>query len=230
MSWSGGDWMCGVCEHINFKKREACQSCGYPKYGGPDPSTYRYNRTEALPGDWFCNCGAHNYANRSSCYRCGSMKDDYSSGYGNNSGGYGSDTFPPGWKTGDWLCPSSMKSLHLIMSTNTNYISPICPTSPSKNGVNLTLDDWCNCLYVFYDDMDVECIIMLAGQNAINAKCQGIMVVLTETRNFTRPAISLISPLASFFSLQHSLLLFLCQVLDKSWMKASVRIIALFFH
>ncbi|KAL2338343.1 hypothetical protein Fmac_012789 [Flemingia macrophylla] len=106
MSWSGGDWVCGVCQHINFKKRDACQSCGYPKHGGPDPSTYRYNRTEALAGDWFCNCGAHNYASRPSCYRCGAMKDDYSSGYGNNTGGYGSDTFPPGWKTGDWLCPS----------------------------------------------------------------------------------------------------------------------------
>ncbi|RDY07972.1 hypothetical protein CR513_07844, partial [Mucuna pruriens] len=105
MSWSGGDWMCGVCQHINFKKREACQSCGYPKYGGPDPSTYRYNRTEALAGDWFCNCGGHNYASRSCCYRCGAMKDYYSSGYGSNSGEYGSDTFSPGWKTGDWLCP-----------------------------------------------------------------------------------------------------------------------------
>ncbi|RZC25794.1 hypothetical protein D0Y65_004480 [Glycine soja] len=64
MSWYGGDWMCGVCEHINFKKRETCQSCRYPKYGGTDPSTYRYNKTEALAGDWFCNCGAHNYDER----------------------------------------------------------------------------------------------------------------------------------------------------------------------
>ncbi|XP_016177776.2 uncharacterized RNA-binding protein C17H9.04c [Arachis ipaensis] len=97
MSWSGGDWMCGACQHINFKKREACQNCGYPKFGGPDPSTYRYHRTEALAGDWFCtgmNCGAHNYASRSNCYRCGAFKDDYSSGYGGNmagSVGYGSD-------------------------------------------------------------------------------------------------------------------------------------------
>ncbi|QCD80660.1 hypothetical protein DEO72_LG2g982 [Vigna unguiculata] len=104
MSWSGGDWMCGVCEHINFKKREACQSCGYPKYGGPDPSTYRYKKTEALAGDWFCNCGGHNYAGRSRCYKCGAVKDHYSSVYGSNSGEYGSHTFPPGWKNGDWLC------------------------------------------------------------------------------------------------------------------------------
>ena len=118
MSWSGGDWMCAACEHINFKKREACQSCGYPKYGGPDPSTYRYSRTETLAGDWFCtamNCGAHNYASRPNCYRCGAFKDHYSSGCGGNmmgSGGYGSDcSSPPGWKSGDWICP---RLVHII--------------------------------------------------------------------------------------------------------------------
>lgn len=99
MSWSGGDWMCNACQHINFKKRDACQNCGYPKIGGPDPETYRYNWTETLAGDWYCsgmNCGAHNYASRTSCYRCGALKNDNS---------YGSDcNYPPGWKTGDWIC------------------------------------------------------------------------------------------------------------------------------
>ncbi|KAI4344099.1 hypothetical protein L6164_011369 [Bauhinia variegata] len=101
MSWSGGDWMCGACQHINFKKRDACQRCGYPKFGGPDPSAYGCNRTEALAGDWFCtalSCGAHNYASRSSCYRCGASKDDCPYGYGSDC------SFPPGWKTGDWVC------------------------------------------------------------------------------------------------------------------------------
>lgn len=103
MSWTGGDWMCAACQHQNFKKREACQRCGYPKYGGPDVSTYLYNRTEVLAGDWYCaamNCGAHNYASRPNCYRCGTIKNDY--------GGYsmmGSEgSAPPGWKTGDWIC------------------------------------------------------------------------------------------------------------------------------
>ncbi|KAJ9140949.1 hypothetical protein P3X46_031538 [Hevea brasiliensis] len=103
MSWAGGDWMCPACQHINFKKREACQHCSYPKYGGPDPTTFTYRR----PGDWYCtamNCGSHNYASRSSCYRCGAMKNDYGSGYGGDSM-YGSDgSAPPGWKTGDWIC------------------------------------------------------------------------------------------------------------------------------
>ncbi|XP_038701135.1 zinc finger Ran-binding domain-containing protein 2-like [Tripterygium wilfordii] len=111
MSWTGGDWMCAACQHQNFKKREACQRCGYPKYGGPDVSTYLYNRTEVLAGDWYCtamNCGAHNYASRLNCHRCGAMKTGYDCGYGGNmmnTGGYGSDgSVPPGWKSGDWLC------------------------------------------------------------------------------------------------------------------------------
>jgi ribosomal protein L37E len=115
MSWSGGDWMCNACQHINFKKRDACQNCGYPKIGGPDPDTYRYNWTEKLAGDWYCsgmNCGAHNYASRTSCYRCGALKNGYSCGFGGNmeaSGGYGSDcNYPPGWKTGDWICTRSV--------------------------------------------------------------------------------------------------------------------------
>ncbi|GMI81219.1 hypothetical protein HRI_001791200 [Hibiscus trionum] len=103
MSWTGGDWMCAACQHQNFKKREACQRCAYPKYGGPDVSTYLFNRSEALAGDWYCaamNCGAHNYASRINCYRCGAMKNDYV-GYGM----MGSETsVPPGWKTGDWMC------------------------------------------------------------------------------------------------------------------------------
>ncbi|XP_038890693.1 zinc finger Ran-binding domain-containing protein 2-like [Benincasa hispida] len=95
MNWSGGDWMCGVCEHVNFKKREACQRCGYPKYGGPDPSAYDqyiHSKTdEVLAGDWYCNCGAHNYASRSTCYRCNAYKTlDVGA--------------LPGWKSGDWIC------------------------------------------------------------------------------------------------------------------------------
>ncbi|MBA0690253.1 hypothetical protein Goari_007942, partial [Gossypium aridum] len=82
MSWTGGDWMCAACQYQNFRKREACQRCGYPKCGGPDVSTYLYNRTEALAGDWYCvamNCGAHNYASRPNCYRCGTMINSHHS-------------------------------------------------------------------------------------------------------------------------------------------------------
>lgn len=111
MSWTGGDWLCGACQHANFKKREACQKCGYPKFGGVDVSTYLYNRTEVLAGDWYCgalNCGSHNYASRTSCYRCGMIKVEYTDQYyGAQMVAYGNDAgaCPPGWKTGDWVCP-----------------------------------------------------------------------------------------------------------------------------
>ncbi|KAF5482138.1 hypothetical protein F2P56_002729, partial [Juglans regia] len=119
MSWSGGDWMCGACQHTNFKKRDACQRCGYPKYGGPDPSTY--NTTEVLAGDWFCNamnCGSHNYASRSNCYRCGAYKThDYA------AAGYGSAAshVPPGWKTGDWICSRMGCGVHNYASRTECY-------------------------------------------------------------------------------------------------------------
>ncbi|PKI75723.1 hypothetical protein CRG98_003866 [Punica granatum] len=107
MNWSGGDWLCAACQHQNFKKRDACQRCGYPKFGGPDVSTYLYNRTEVLAGDWYCmamNCGSHNYASRTTCYRCGALKDDYGSAYGGNMM-VSEGAAPAGWKSGDWLCP-----------------------------------------------------------------------------------------------------------------------------
>lgn len=95
-----------------LQKREACHRCAYPKYGGPDPSTYSYNKTEALAGDWYCttvSCGAHNYASRPNCFRCGAFKSVYPGDYGAymiGSDQYGSDaSIPPGWKSGDWICP-----------------------------------------------------------------------------------------------------------------------------
>ncbi|KAK9697796.1 hypothetical protein RND81_08G061900 [Saponaria officinalis] len=122
---SPGDWLCGACQHVNFKKRESCQKCNFPKYGTQaDIPYYAYtnaaNRTtEVLAGDWYCqsiNCGAHNYASRTNCFRCGNYKcDQYASvGYNVNDmisgGGYAADyhqqqqLLPPGWKSGDWIC------------------------------------------------------------------------------------------------------------------------------
>ncbi|KAL3322830.1 hypothetical protein AABB24_040095 [Solanum stoloniferum] len=106
-----GDWMCAACQHLNFKKRDACQRCSCPKYATPaDVAMYGLNKTEVLAGDWYCsgmNCGSHNYASRTSCYRCGALKSDY---YGIGAGmmaptGYGYDSSAlPGWKSGDWIC------------------------------------------------------------------------------------------------------------------------------
>ncbi|XP_059277059.1 RNA-binding protein involved in heterochromatin assembly dri1-like isoform X1 [Lycium ferocissimum] len=100
-----GDWMCAACHHQNFKKRDACQRCSCPKYATmADVSMYGLNTTEVLAGDWYCsamNCGSHNYASRTSCYRCGALK----SGNYMALTGYGYDASArPGWKSGDWIC------------------------------------------------------------------------------------------------------------------------------
>ncbi|KAK4394527.1 hypothetical protein Sango_1607000 [Sesamum angolense] len=74
-----GDWMCAACQHLNFQKRDSCQRCSCPKYAtGVDVSAYAMQKNEVLAGDWYCgalNCGAHNYASRTSCYRCCASKD-----------------------------------------------------------------------------------------------------------------------------------------------------------
>ncbi|KAH6818449.1 Ran BP2/NZF zinc finger-like superfamily protein [Perilla frutescens var. frutescens] len=111
MSCRQGDWMCGACQHLNFTKRESCQRCGCPKYGdaGAYANAMAMQKTAAdvLAGDWYCgaiNCGAHNYASRTSCYRCCASKDYC--GYGAGimaSAGYAYDAIH-GWKTGDWIC------------------------------------------------------------------------------------------------------------------------------
>lgn len=104
--------MCAACNHSNFKRRDVCQKCSCPKYASAaEITSYALNlsRTEVLAGDWYCNamnCGAHNYASRTSCYRCGAAKPDY---FGYNSGMVPGDyaydaTTLPGYKTGDWMC------------------------------------------------------------------------------------------------------------------------------
>ncbi|CAN4096413.1 unnamed protein product [Withania somnifera] len=78
-----GDWMCAACQHVNFKKRDACQRCSY-----------------VLAGDWYCramNCGSHNYASRSSCYLCGVIYDA---------------SALPGWKSGGWICSRLGCAMH----------------------------------------------------------------------------------------------------------------------
>ncbi|GMH04500.1 hypothetical protein Nepgr_006340 [Nepenthes gracilis] len=120
---SPGDWMCAACQHMNFKKRDSCQKCGFPKFGSQaDVAAYAHNRTEVLAGDWYCqamNCGAHNFASRTSCYRCGALKSDYVGGYGGHmvaSGGFGSENLIPGWKTGDWICSRPGCGVHNFAS------------------------------------------------------------------------------------------------------------------
>ncbi|KAF2323257.1 hypothetical protein GH714_034357 [Hevea brasiliensis] len=66
--------------------------------------------SDVRPGDWYCtagNCGAHNFASRSSCFKCGVYKDDSAGGFDSDiprSRGFGSGSNRSGWKSGDWIC------------------------------------------------------------------------------------------------------------------------------
>ena len=130
-----GDWNCRTCNHLNFQRRESCQRCGEPRSGGGDygggfgggrgSSSFGGFTTgpDVRPGDWYCtvgNCGAHNFASRSSCFKCGAPKEDSSAGpfdadmprmrpYGFGGG----SSARPGWKSGDWICTRSV-SLHFF--------------------------------------------------------------------------------------------------------------------
>ncbi|KAL8501237.1 hypothetical protein ACS0TY_020694 [Phlomoides rotata] len=119
MNVGGGDWMCAACQHINFKKRESCQRCSCPKYAAAaaEVCSYAPHRTEeVLAGDWYCsamNCGSHNYASRTTCYRCGAY-----AAMSMASPAYDS---VPGWKTGDWICNRLGCGMHNYASRTECY-------------------------------------------------------------------------------------------------------------
>ncbi|KZV36496.1 protein with unknown function [Dorcoceras hygrometricum] len=124
-----GDWNCRSCHHLNFQRRDSCQRCGDPRpgergdygggFGGRGGSSFGFTGPDVRPGDWYCsigNCGAHNFASRSSCFKCGAVKDEASGGGGSSFdgdyprrtfgfvGGGGGSGSRSGWKSGDWIC------------------------------------------------------------------------------------------------------------------------------
>ncbi|KAI3512399.1 hypothetical protein L1887_19714 [Cichorium endivia] len=130
-----GDWNCRSCQHLNFKRRDSCQRCGEARHGGGgggfggrgsiNGSAFGFTAgPDVRPGDWYCNvgnCGAHNFASRSSCFKCAAFKDDLASsggvfdgdmsrgrgfGFGGGSGGGGGGSSRSRWKSGDWICGS----------------------------------------------------------------------------------------------------------------------------
>ncbi|CAI0415018.1 unnamed protein product [Linum tenue] len=134
-----GDWNCRACQHLNFQRRDSCQRCGEPRPGsgggggvvdpfggfgggrpmGGGPASFGFAGPDVRPGDWYCtvgNCGAHNFASRSSCFKCAASKDESSAGggfdgdmsrmrgYGFAAAGGGGGSSRSGWKSGDWIC------------------------------------------------------------------------------------------------------------------------------
>lgn len=88
-------------------------------------SSFGITGPDVRPGDWYCNignCGTHNFASRSSCFKCGAFKDELGGGGGGGfdcgadisrgrgfgiGGGSGSAGRSP-WKSGDWICNRSI--------------------------------------------------------------------------------------------------------------------------
>ena len=112
-----GDWTCTECGAHNFASRSVCFKCKTPKAGGPGggggfsgdvskssepaggPTAGNFR-----PGDWICTgCGAHNFASRSSCFKCKRRKsggEASSAATQSSSGG----SAPENFRSGDWMC------------------------------------------------------------------------------------------------------------------------------
>ncbi|KAK3438190.1 uncharacterized RNA-binding protein C17H9.04c [Eucalyptus grandis] len=141
-----GDWNCRSCQHLNFQRRESCQRCGEPRaserggdsyggFGGRSGSPFRFTGPDVRPGDWYCsvdNCGNHNFASRSTCFRCGAPRDESDGGGGGGghryegemsrprgfgaSGSSGGGSSRSGWRAGDWICTRSGCNEHNFAS------------------------------------------------------------------------------------------------------------------
>ncbi|GAB2275524.1 hypothetical protein Dimus_010281 [Dionaea muscipula] len=151
-----GDWNCRSCNHLNFQRRESCQRCGEHRtgdrgdhyssgFGGGGIGGRGGSSTfggggfgagpDVRPGDWYCNvgnCSTHNFATRSSCFKCGAYKEEsfgggfdsdinmprsrVFGGFGGAGGGSGSSSGRSGWKSGDWICTRSGCNEHNFAS------------------------------------------------------------------------------------------------------------------
>ena len=109
-----GDWNCKNCQHLNFSRRDYCQRCREPRADLQFSDGYStggvLTSLDIRPGDWYCSCGYHNFASRSSCFKCGTIVRDFPAGQGaagaegDLARGRDSAAVRAGWKAGDWIC------------------------------------------------------------------------------------------------------------------------------
>ena len=109
-----GDWNCKNCQHLNFSRRDYCQRCRDPRPDLQFSDGYStggvLTSLDIRPGDWYCSCGYHNFASRSSCFKCGTIVRDFPAGQGaagaegDLARGRDSAAVRAGWKAGDWIC------------------------------------------------------------------------------------------------------------------------------
>ncbi|PKI62527.1 hypothetical protein CRG98_017079 [Punica granatum] len=79
-----GVWNCRSCQYLNKERKETCRRCGDSRSGaglcygslGRKGNGSSFGFPDVCPGDWYCTagkCGAHNFAGRSSCIKCGTV-------------------------------------------------------------------------------------------------------------------------------------------------------------
>ncbi|KAF7126279.1 hypothetical protein RHSIM_Rhsim11G0119300 [Rhododendron simsii] len=109
---------------------------GAGRGGGGSGSLFGFSISPDMrPGNWYCtvgNCGAHNFASRSSCFKCRALKDSSTSlssgsldsdmshtgGFsygGGGRGGWGGSSYS-GWRSSDWICTRSGCNAHNFAS------------------------------------------------------------------------------------------------------------------
>ncbi|KAG8069597.1 hypothetical protein GUJ93_ZPchr0006g46438 [Zizania palustris] len=122
-----GDWICKSCEHLNFSRRDFCQRCRAPRQdlqlGDGHVTGGVLTSLDIRPGDWYCNCGYHNFASRASCFKCGAIVKDLPAGQGGAgiadgdfARGRDSSAIRAGWKAGDWICTRPGCNVHNFAS------------------------------------------------------------------------------------------------------------------
>ncbi|KAK3131564.1 hypothetical protein QOZ80_6AG0508170 [Eleusine coracana subsp. coracana] len=119
-----GDWNCKYCQHLNFSRRDFCQKCRNPRsdlqFSDGHGTGGVLTSLDIRPGDWYCTCGYHNFASRSSCFNCGTIVRDFPAGQG-AEGGRDSAAVRAGWKAGDWICTRPGCNVHNFASRTECY-------------------------------------------------------------------------------------------------------------
>ncbi|OEL21405.1 hypothetical protein BAE44_0017577 [Dichanthelium oligosanthes] len=126
-----GDWNCKNCQHLNFGRRDYCQRCHDPRPDLQFSDGYStggvLTSLDIRPGDWYCSCGYHNFASRSSCFKCGTIVRDFPAGQGAAGAegdfacGRDSAAVRAGWKAGDWICTRPGCNVHNFASRTECY-------------------------------------------------------------------------------------------------------------
>lgn len=121
-----GDWNCKSCQHLNFSRRDFCQRCRGPRpdlqLGDGRSTGGVLTSLDVRPGDWYCNCGYHNFASRASCFKCGAIVKDLPAGQdGAGAGAAEGGGVRAGWKAGDWICARPGCNVHNFASRSECY-------------------------------------------------------------------------------------------------------------